>query len=392
MENLETKGSILVIDDELGIREGCRRALTPQGYDVQTASSIKDGLQLVQDADFDLVLLDIMMPDGRGIELLEPIHEKDADIVCVIITGFATVELAVNAIKHGAYNFISKPFASDTLIMTVNQGLEKRRLSLETKRLHKIEGHAAELVRAKEEMERLDKFKSDFMLMVAHELRSPVVGAQSLLRTILRGLAGDLNEQQVELLSRVNLRLDMLLELINDLLSLAAGKSIEPDQSLELIFVKPIIQHVVDNFSVQAEDKQVSLTFDPTETPIAVLATEDGLSTVFNNLISNAIKYTPKDGTVQVRLEELDETALITISDSGIGIPQEDIPKLWEEFFRASNVRNSEIIGTGLGLSIVKQLVERFSGLIEVFSVEGEGTKFILTMPLDSTTSNAQVS
>ncbi len=392
MENLEIKGSILVIDDELGIREGCRRALTPQGYDVQTASSIKDGLQLVQDADFDLVLLDIMMPDGRGIELLEPIHEKDADIVCVIITGFATVELAVNAIKHGAYNFISKPFASDTLIMTVNQGLEKRRLSLETKRLQKIEGHAAELVRAKEEMERLDKFKSDFLLMVAHELRSPVVGAQSLLRTILRGLAGDLNEQQVELLSRVNLRLDMLLELINDLLSLAAGKSIEPDQSLELVFVKPIIQHVVDNFSVQAEDKQVSLTFDPTETPIAVLATEDGLSTVFNNLISNAIKYTPKDGTVQVRLEELDETALITISDSGIGIPQEDIPKLWEEFFRASNVRNSEIIGTGLGLSIVKQLVERFSGLIEVFSVEGEGTKFILTMPLDSTTSNAQVS
>jgi len=389
---METKGNILVIDDELGIREGCRRALTPQGFDVHTAASMKDGLQMVQDEEFDLVLLDIMMPDGRGIELLEPIHEKDKDIVCVIITGYATIELAVKAIKQGAYNFISKPFTSDTLIMTVNQGLEKRRLSQETRRLQKIEQHAAELVRVKEEMERLDKFKSDFMLMVAHELRSPVAGAQSLLRTILRGLAGDLNQQQVELLRRVNLRMDTLLELINDLLSLAASKSIEPDESLELININPIIQQVVNNFSVQAEDKKISLIFEPIETPVAVLATEDGLFTLFNNLMGNAIKYTSEGGSVQVSLDFKDDCVQITFSDTGIGIPKEDVPHLWEEFYRASNVRKSEITGTGLGLSIVKQLVERYSGDIEVISAEGKGTKFIVTMPLDRTSKNDQVS
>jgi len=389
---METKGNILVIDDELGIREGCRRALTPQGFDVHTAASMKDGLQMVQDEEFDLVLLDIMMPDGRGIELLEPIHEKDEDIVCVIITGYATIELAVKAIKQGAYNFISKPFTSDTLIMTVNQGLEKRRLSQETRRLQKIEQHAAELVRVKEEMERLDKFKSDFMLMVAHELRSPVAGAQSLLRTILRGLAGDLNQQQVELLRRVNLRMDTLLELINDLLSLAASKSIEPDESLELININPIIQQVVNNFSVQAEDKKISLIFEPIEIPVAVLATEDGLFTLFNNLMGNAIKYTSEGGSVQVSLDFKDDCVQITFSDTGIGIPKEDVPHLWEEFYRASNVRKSEITGTGLGLSIVKQLVERYSGDIEVISAEGKGTKFIVTMPLDRTSKNDQVS
>jgi len=389
---METKGNILVIDDELGIREGCRRALTPQGFDVHTAASMKDGLQMVQDEEFDLVLLDIMMPDGRGIELLEPIHEKDEDIVCVIITGYATIELAVKAIKQGAYNFISKPFTSDTLIMTVNQGLEKRRLSQETRRLQKIEQHAAELVRVKEEMERLDKFKSDFMLMVAHELRSPVAGAQSLLRTILRGLAGDLNQQQVELLRRVNLRMDTLLELINDLLSLAASKSIEPDESLELININPIIQQVVNNFSVQAEEKKISLIFEPIEIPVAVLATEDGLFTLFNNLMGNAIKYTSEGGSVQVSLDFKDDCVQITFSDTGIGIPKEDVPHLWEEFYRASNVRKSEITGTGLGLSIVKQLVERYSGDIEVISAEGKGTKFIVTMPLDRTSKNDQVS
>jgi DNA-binding NtrC family response regulator len=166
-----------------------------------------------------------MMPDGRGIDLLAPIDERDPDIVTVIITGYATVELAVEAIKRGAYDFISKPFTSDQLLMTVNQGLEKRRLSLEAKRLQAIEQEAVSLAREKDEMERLNRFKTEFMLTVAHELRSPVGSAQSLIRTLIRGLAGGLNEQQSEILTRIETRLTVLTELINDLLSLAERKS-----------------------------------------------------------------------------------------------------------------------------------------------------------------------
>ena len=132
---MTTPGKILVIDDELGIRQGCRRVLGPQGFIVETAATLQEGVQKVQAGDFDLVLLDVMLPDGRGINLLATIRERDPDTVPVIITGYATVEMAVNAIKQGAYDFISKPFTSDLLLMTVNQGLEKRRLSRETRRL-----------------------------------------------------------------------------------------------------------------------------------------------------------------------------------------------------------------------------------------------------------------
>ena len=382
---MDTKGNILVIDDELGIREGCRRVLQPQGFVVETAATFQEGLRKVQEGHFDLVLLDVMMPDGRGIDLLGPIQERDADAVSVIITGYATVELALEAIKRGAYDFISKPFTPDLLIMTVNQGLEKRRLSLETKRLQTIEREAAELAHAKEEMERLNEFKSTFMLTVAHELRSPVGGVQSLVRTLLRGFAGELNRQQKEILTRIEARLNFLLELINDLLVLAKSKTADADRPLERVVLQPTIQQVVERFSDEATSKQVALEYHAPDAVLTVLATEDGLDRIFSNLISNAVKYTPQGGSVHVDVVGEDGRAKITVSDTGIGIPKDALPHIWEEFFRAKNAHRAGITGTGLGLSIVKQYVDRFGGRISVQSKEGRGTTFTLTLSLDKT-------
>ena len=192
-------------------------------------------IRKIQGESFDLVLVDVMLPDGKGIDLLEPIRQRDPETISIIITGYATVELAVETIKKGAYNFISKPFTADMLLLTVNQGLEKRRLSMEAKRLQTIERDAVELTRARDEAERLNEFKSSFLLMMAHELRSPVSGAQSLVRTLLRGLAGELKPQQTELLSRVEIRLNFVLEMINDILTLASSRSIETDSPLEQV-------------------------------------------------------------------------------------------------------------------------------------------------------------
>jgi signal transduction histidine kinase len=379
---VETQGKILVIDDEIGICKGCRRVLEPEGFQVDTACTIKEGLNKILNGDYDLVLLDVMMPDGRGIDLLGPINESDPEIVIIIITGYATVELAVNAIRQGAYDFISKPFTSDLLLITVSQGIEKRRLALEAKRLQDIERKASRLAYEKEEMERLDRFKSEFMLTVAHELRSPIGGALSLLRTLLRGLAGELSEQQNEILKRIEIRLNNLLELVNDLLSLAATKSVEPDQPLESVPLQKCIHQILERFSVEANAKHQSLSFESPDELIFVRATEDGLATVFGNLIGNAIKYTPEGGDIQVRVVPSNGEAQISVTDTGIGIPKEDLPRLGEEFFRAKNARQSDIGGTGLGLSIVKQLVERFGGLIAISSTPGEGTMISVKLNL----------
>ncbi len=382
------KGKILVLDDEAGIRRACRRALEPQGYDVVTASTTEEALRRFDEDSFDLVLLDIMLPDGRGIDLLEPLNERDADLVCIVITGYATVELAVNAIKHGAYDFISKPFNSDQLILTVEQGLEKRRLSLETKRLQNIEKEAEGLLRTKQDMERLDEMKSTFMLTVAHELRAPVSSALSLLRTLLHGLAGELGEKQSLIMGRIEIRLEMLIELINDLIELAASKTPALAESHESIAVQPLLEKLVKHFSTEADSKSLTLNLQVPRDLVYVQATQDGLEKIFTNLIHNAIKYTPAHGRIEVALDVREGTIEITVSDSGIGIPEEDILRLWDEFFRAKNARASGISGTGLGLSIVKQYVEEFAGTVGVESVENEGSTFTISLPIANHPSN----
>jgi two-component system, sensor histidine kinase and response regulator len=371
----------LVIDDELGIREGCRRVLEPQGHRVETAGTLREGLDRIRSDAFDLVLLDVMMPDGRGLDLLDPIHERDPDTVTIIITGYATVELAVEAIKAGAYDFISKPFTPDLLTITVNQALERRRLTLEARRLAEVERQSAELARSKREAEQLSDLKTAFTLKVAHELRAPVAGAISLIRPLIRGLAGDLNEHQRDILNRIDNRLEILLALVEDLLSLAAARTAIPHEKQEQVTLQSAVRKVVDRLAVEAEAKSISLGYEEPGTPLVVWATPRALDTIVSNLLNNAIKYTPEAGRIDVRLVEQNGHAHLTVTDTGIGIPKGDLSRIGDEFFRAGNARRSHAPGTGLGLSIVKELVGSFGGSLEIDSTEGRGTTVGVSLP-----------
>ena len=379
---MEASGKILIVDDEVGIHRGVQRALEPQGYSIETAATLEEGLQKIRQAKFDLVLLDVMLPDGRGIDLVAPAHEIDPDIVVIIVTGYATVELAVDAIKQGAYDFIAKPFSADMLLLTVRQGMEKRQLLLEAQRLQAIEQEAALLAIEKESAEKLSEFKSTFTLMVAHELRSPVSAAQSLLRTLIHGLAGTVSEKQGEILTRIDARMDELMTLINDLLDLASSKTLADEPLLTLLPLQAALQASLDRFCIQAEHKNIAISFHISETPLEILATSECLERILGNLISNAIKYTPEGGSVEVSMQLVSDEVEICVVDSGIGIPQAALEKLGDEFYRAENAKRSGTTGTGLGLSIVKQNIDYLGGRMQIHSVEGQGTTFRVYLPL----------
>jgi signal transduction histidine kinase len=379
---MDPKSKILVIDDEIGIRKGCRRVLEPAGYIVDSAASFREGLNKIKQEQFDLVLLDVMMPDGRGMDLLVPIHEQDPETVAVVITGYATVEMAVENIKRGAYDFIAKPFTTDLLLTTVQRGLEKRHLSLDARRLQVLEKEAYEQALARQQAEKLDQFKSSFATMVAHELRSPVAGVQSLVRTLLRGMAGDLSTQQTEVLARVETRLDFLLHLINDLLALAASKSVDDEKPLQPVAVQAVLQRVLDRFAEEAKGKPVEVKQTLPADSLVVRASEDGLDSILRNLVGNAIKYTPAAGQICVDCSSDGEDVILRVADSGIGISKEDLAHIGEEFFRAKNAHRQGIPGTGLGMSIVRQYVDRFEGQMNIESEEGKGSTFTVKLPL----------
>jgi signal transduction histidine kinase len=239
-----------------------------------------------------------------------------------------------------------------------------------------------EKISAFEELKAIEKAQMQFMHYTTHELRSPVDSALSLLRVLRTEFVGQLNEQQSEIISRIEGRLDLLTALINDMLELAASRSIDLNKPLEPVQLLPALDKILDRYRHEAELKQIDITYSGVNSPVCVQATEDGLDKVFSNLIGNAIKYTPTGGDVRVQVEKKPGRAIIRVSDTGIGIPAEDLPHIWDEFFRAKNARILNIQGTGLGLPIVKQMVDRFGGWIDVRSTEGEGTTFTLSMLL----------
>jgi len=241
---------------------------------------------------------------------------------------------------------------------------------------------ALENALAHETLQQADKERAQFVRTITHELRAPVSGAQSLLRVLLKLRKVKLNPQQRDIIARVEARFDFLATLINDLLALAASKTAGFQKTPKPIDLQPILEECIDQLAHEISEKQISMDYEAPDTKITVCASGEGLTQIFTNLIGNAVKYTPPDGELTVHLTQQTGNAVITISDTGIGIPAKDLPHLWEEFFRASNARQSQIVGTGLGLSIVKRLVDSYGGMIRVQSVEGKGTTFTVSLPI----------
>ena len=234
-------------------------------------------------------------------------------------------------------------------------------------------------------IEALDSTKSTFIRMVTHELRSPVSVTRSLLRTITAGYTGDLNAQQREILERAVRRIDYLQKLIDDLLDVATGKvDIKSQVVPEPVALNEVVLRVIKRFEVPAREKEVTIEWcnETGTVPTIVMATAEEMDRVFNNLISNAVKYTLPKGKVTVTLTQVEREAWVGVIDTGIGIPEDALGHLFEEFYRAPNAKELEREGTGLGLVIVKDLVTRFGGRITVQSTLGVGTWFTVVLPL----------
>ena len=235
-----------------------------------------------------------------------------------------------------------------------------------------------------EALQQEDQARAQFVRTITHELRSPVSGAQSLLRALLHQQAGNLTDQQLDILTRVEVRLNILTELVEDLLDLAKSKTAGFQAELTSVDLGAALSAIAARFEPEAKAKGIDLSYTGPEGGVLIAATEEGLGLVFGNLISNAIKYTPAGGKVSVELASMPEGTTVQVRDSGIGIPADEQSHLWEEFWRASNARQSQVPGTGLGLSIVKRLVESFGGLISFHSTQDRGTTFTVVLPPSS--------
>ncbi len=218
--------------------------------------------------------------------------------------------------------------------------------------------------------------KTRFMFQASHELRSPLATIQSMARTLVEGHLGGLTDRQKDILARIDARLETLSQIVGDLLTLAVGRA-------ELSTLRPVpvdimrlAKESVKFFEPKALEKEIELRMLTGLREARVRGNEEGLRSVLTNLLSNAVKYTPGPGKVTLRLFESREQLVLEVSDTGIGIPEEERQGLFSEFYRASNAKAVTSVGTGLGLAIVKATVEQHGGTIDVESESGGGTTF----------------
>jgi len=493
VENKLDATKVLIIDDEQSLRDGAERILTRLGCQALKARSGDEGLNILEGFPAAIVLLDMKMPGMDGMEVLQRIMEMDREILVIVITGYATVETAINAMKQGAYDFIPKPYEPDQLRIVVNRARDKIRLTLdaeeteaerkrtladlhtEKSRIHTIieslpngvmvtssQGEVVlinpscitylgldpetgpgkniehyikdenlcalvseisrgkhvdfddipthELIMPDEKyflararpvlgdkgeclgavvnimdistMKALDQMKSEFVAKVSHELRSPLSTIHEQLALVLRDMVEESSKKDQHILSRAQEKTQGMISLIGDLLDLSrieAGILLKESQSVQM---EDLIKNVVDFLQTRAKSKNQELSLDlPADKLPVITADPVALESIFGNLITNAINYTPEDGLIKVTVDLVGTNLRVRVADNGFGIEAKYMEKIFERFYRVKNEKTRFITGTGLGLPIVKSLVDSYGGFIDVESETGKGTTFTVLLP-----------
>jgi two-component system phosphate regulon sensor histidine kinase PhoR len=481
------EGSILIVDDEYGVRSGIRSILELEGYEVSEAGDGAAALRALDERDFDVALLDYRLPDTDGLSLLQTMKQRGCDAMVCMITAYANIDTAVAATRQGVDFFLPKPFSPDDLEGVIETLLRHKQARTEAERL-RAEHEASLLALAEEktqthslvsslrdavlvvnragdvvlanppmlallglgedevlmlpaqellgggalaplceplaapakdrtvrqleldddaylasivtfrdeggeergriltlsdisEVRRLAMEKQKFIRMMVHELKSPLGSIKGLLEVVTDKSLGEDLGAYLPMIARADHRIDNLVELIRDLLTLARSEQAPEGEEPELVPVAPVLDEVVELARERGALRGVTVTTDLAAGLPPALIRPDDLRLVLSNLVGNAVKYNRDGGTVTIRGAVADGWLRLDVADTGIGIKEESLARLWDEFFREKRAETRELEGNGLGLSIVKRLVERTGGRLEAASVEGEGSVFSVLLP-----------
>lgn len=368
---------ILIVDDEKDIRTGIHRALKDfkvsfpfcdDDFDfiILDAESGEDALSIIDNETVDIVLLDNKLPGMEGVEVLEYINNKPLDCAVMMITSYASIELALRATNNGAFNFIPKPFSAQDLksaIESITKHLFLKRMT------NRMKAEAKQI-----------RFK--FLSVLSHELKSPINAVEGYLRIMKDKQAGDNIADYEKMIDRSLTRLESMRGLIMDMLDFTKIESGAKNREIVEIDLIEIAKMAVDSIYPMAIQRNISII---REFPLnlKMIADAGEMEIIFNNLLSNAVKYNKENGTVNFRIYNKKNLVIIEVEDSGIGMSESERSLVFKEFTRIKTRQTKNISGSGLGLSIMKKIIKLNKGKVKLESQPDIGTKFVVELPLD---------
>jgi two-component system, sensor histidine kinase and response regulator len=364
---------LLIVDDEPNLLSFLMDLLEDD-YAVEGAASGAEARERIKSASYHAALLDYQLGDTTGLALAKELLAVDPDMPIILMTAHASLDMAVRAIQGGVYDYLIKPVQAERLRQTLDKALEKRRLAVENKRL------LEELKKTNVELSRLNELKSRFLSIVSHDLRTPLTSIKGYAQVLT--LQDDLPaDQKSGYLKVIAKEADHLGGLINDLMdfvSIEAGKLRVEKKNVPL---KEVLDDLAARMRPQAEAKGIKLSVGATEGLPALLLDKRRIEQVLTNLVGNAFKHTPEGGSVSVAAEPGPQGVMVSVQDSGEGIPPADLPRIFEQFFQVE-AHQSKKDGIGLGLTICQEIVKAHGGCIEVSSNgPGTGCRFWFTLP-----------
>ncbi|MBN2302832.1 MAG: hybrid sensor histidine kinase/response regulator [Anaerolineae bacterium] len=372
-----TSGAILIVDDTPANLSLLADILSTSGYTVTEALDGPAALEIVHTTPPDLILLDIWMPGMDGYQVCQHLKNDESthDIPVIFISALSDVDGIVRAFDVGGVDYITKPVKMKEVLARVAS-----QLTLVHQRRQIVELREQD----RQYFKSLDNMKNEFIRMATHDLRNPlniITGYADLLKEVT------VAEKDAYILERaiegVESSVDKMRTLVTDLLDLIQVE-MRTDLTLVPVRLASFLEICLSGFYLVATAKHVQLLYDPPDPELTLNLDSSRMERVVDNLVSNAIKYTPPGGEVKVTLQADNDHVILLFSDTGLGIPAEDIPHLFDAFYRVKLESHWQQEGTGLGLSVVKAVVEQHGGEVSVESELGEGSVFKVKLPKPS--------
>jgi signal transduction histidine kinase len=358
-----THGMILVVDDQESIRKLVCLHLRKEGYEVLSACDGREGLVLANQHQPDIIVSDLMMPGMDGIEFCRHIKadKRLRETFFIMLTAKSTIEDKVEGFVSGADDYVVKPFNHHELLARIASAMRIRILE--------------------KELREVSDLKDEFLGMAAHDMRTPLTVIKGWCDLFAERLLGDLTAEQVEAIEGINQQAALMLHLVNDLLDVAKIEAGKVQLSCAFHDIYAIISEYLRSQSLVSLKKHIALVNRvPAHLP-RVWIDPERLGQVLSNLLSNAFKFSPEHATVTLSAIHNRDFVEVSVADTGVGIPPEDVAKMFEKFAQVSSRPTKGEKGTGLGLAIVKKIVELHGGKVWVKSKVGAGSTFTFSLP-----------
>lgn len=370
-----TPARILVVDDDANLRESIRDNLELEGYSVTEAGTGQASVQAARGQFHDVILMDYNLPDMTGIEAIRQIRSFNQDSLILMLTAHASLDTALKAIQESVYDFLVKPVDFDYLKRTIGKCVDQLQLRQENKRL------ILDLQKANEQLLYLSNMKSKFLSMSSHDLSNALMTLQVSFEMLVASLAP--NEEQQKRLNYISMGLVQLARLVEDLVDWAAIEQGRFRLEREEHSPAGIVEDAVGGPQAKAVQRGIQLKTQVSGGLPKINADKKRLMQVLGNLLENALRHTPKGGSVTLRVDQADGAVRFSVQDTGEGIDPAETGKIFESFYQPSQGSRSAHGRLGLGLSISKEIVQSHGGRIWVESAgKGKGATFSFTIPL----------